>query len=88
MERRVESLGDAQKELVMAQYATYKRNRERMAKLQDKIAVIDAGSYHTMDEMRIKQAERSTMAYEYAQLATANSRISAELFGFLGEENG
>lgn len=79
VERQADSLSEAQKELALSQCAAYKRNRDRISQLEGKIAAIDACPYHTMDEMRVKQAERSSLAYERAQLMAANSRIAFEL---------
>jgi len=85
VEARAGALNDAQRELVLSQFSTYKRNKARMAEIESKLKMLDSKDTVTRDELRMKQAERSTLTYELNQLATANSRISAELFEQLGD---
>ena len=80
VEQHAESLNAAQRELVMSQFATYKRNRAQMADIDSKLKMVNAMTTTTREELRAKQSERSTLSYEYNQLATANSKIAAELF--------
>ena len=83
-EMHVERLGDAQRELVLSQLSVYRGNNARMSEIKDRLSA-DSSSAATLDEVRAKQATRSTLSYEYNQLATANSRIAAELFDLLEE---
>lgn len=85
VEERAGQLGKAQRELVLAQFAAFKRNKQRIGTLDDMLSALNARPTGTLDEVRAKQAERSALAYEHAQLTAANSRISAELFEFLKE---
>lgn len=81
VEGRVGNMNEAQKELVLSQLSVYKRNRTRMADITVRLKAMDSVSL-TRDEI----AERSALSYEFNQIATANSRISAELFSQLGDE--
>ena len=85
IERQSDGLNDAQRELVRSQFSVYKRNGTRMAAIKDQQTAADAMPAATLDEVRAKQAARSTLSYEYNQLATANSRIAADLFELLEE---
>lgn len=87
VEERTSSFNEAQRELVMKQLSTYRRNCARMADIDSRLRAIDARQPVTREEMRVKQAERSTLSYEYNQIATANSRISAELFSQLEDRD-
>lgn len=88
VEARAGELNDAQRELVKTQLASFKRNRDRMNAIADRLRTLDSTSYATMDEMRARQSERMSLAYEYNQLATANSDISEKLFGFMEKRDG
>jgi len=85
VDEAIEGLNEAQKELVRSQLSVYKQNKARMAALKDQQAAVDAMTAPTFEELRAKQAQRSTLSYEYNQLATANSRIAADIFEFLKE---
>lgn len=86
IEEQVDKLTPAQAELVRSQYATYKRNKRKMAELDDKLNAVNSQPATTREELRVRQSERSTITYEYGQLSAANSRISAELFNQLSDE--
>lgn len=85
VEKHAGRLGDAQRELVKSQFSIYKQNKARLAEIKDRLKTVDAMQTVTLDEVRAKQAQRSSLSYEYNQIATANSRIAAELFDFLEE---
>lgn len=87
IEERASTLNDAQRELVMSQFSTYKRNRARMAEIDSQLKILNSMHTATREEVRMKQAERSTLSYEHNQLATANSKIAAELFDQLGDRS-
>ena len=85
VEEQASSLNDARRELVLSQFSIYKRNRARMFEIESSLKMISARQTSTGDEVKVKHAERSSLSYEYNQLATANSRIASELFDLLGE---
>ena len=85
IERHVDVLNDAQRELVLSQFSIYKQNKARLADIKSEMDRADSRQATTLDEVRAKQTTRSTLSYEYNQLATANSRIASDLFKFLEE---
>ena len=85
VEEQASSLNDARREIVLSQFSTYKRNKARMLEIDSSLKMLAAKTTSTGDEAREKHAERSSLSYEYTQLATANSRIASELFDLLGE---
>ena len=86
VERQSESLNDAQRELVRSQFAIYKKNKERLAWIESRLDAVNSRPAASLEEVRRKQAERSTLAYEHNQLSTANSRIASELIDFFKEQ--
>ena len=86
VEKQIENLNDAQREIVKSQFAVFKKNRERLASIDAKLDAINARPASSVEEVRRKQSERSTLAYEHNQLSIANSKIAAELFNFLTEQ--
>ena len=83
---RADELDPAQRELVMSQFSEYKRNKTRIYDINEKLKVVDSTQTVTLEEVRLKQAERSALTYELNQLSVANSRISSDLFQQLGKE--
>ena len=83
VEKKAESLNEARRELIMSQLAIYKQNNSRLAEIKNQQATVEARQTVKLDEVRAKQAQRAALSYEYNQLATANSRIAADLFDFL-----
>lgn len=83
VEKKAESLNEAQRELIMSQLAIYRQNNSRLAEIKNQQATVEARQTVKLDEVRAKQAQRAALSYEYNQLATANSRIAADLFDFL-----
>ena len=85
VERRAESLNDAQRELVLSQLSVYRRNMARLARVESELDAANSRQARSLDEVRAKQSLRATLSHEVNQLATANSRIAAELNEFLKE---
>lgn len=85
VERHASKLNDAQRELVRAQLATYKRNRARLAQLESELAALDSRQAVDREGVRIKQAQRAVVANEHSQLAQANSRIAVDINELLKE---
>ena len=85
VEKKASELNDAQRELVMSQLSVYKKNAARLTKVEDEMCAVDSMVPTTRDELRKKQSQRSTLAYERNQLTTANSRIASDLFEFMKE---
>lgn len=88
VEQRTADMNEAQRAIVLAQLAEYRRNKSRLSEIADRLYALNAIPAATRDEIRLKQTERSALAYEHNQLSIANSRISADLFGILGDEEG
>lgn len=85
VERQIDSLNDAQKELVRTQLSQFRRNDARLAQVEAEIRNVDSSPAHTRAEVRERQAARAALSYEHNQLSTANSRIADSLFDFLEE---
>lgn len=85
VERQIENLNDAQRELVKSQLSVYKRNSARLAQVEAELNAWNSRRAVTTEEVRVKQSQRATLSHEINQLSTANSRIAAELFDFLKE---
>ena len=85
VEKHVSNFNDAQKELVMTQLSTYRRNMARLAQIESELVALDSMPAVNREEVRYKQAQRMTISHEHSQLATANSKIAAELFEFMKE---
>lgn len=79
VERVMDSLNDAQRELVKAQLSEYRQNKARMAAIDAQLVALEPRNAHTIDEVRMQQAQRASLSYERSQLAIANSRIATEL---------
>lgn len=85
IESQTAGLNEAQRELVMSQFAVYKRNQARLAFIESEMDTVNSVSTATRDEVRSKQAYRASLSYEHSQLTTANSKIAADLFEFMKE---
>lgn len=85
VERQIGGLNDAQKELVRSQLSVYRRNDARLAQIESEQKAASASQAATREAARERQAKRASLAYEHGQLSTANARIAAELFEFLGD---
>ena len=80
VERQAACLSDAQRELVMSQFSTYKRNRARMSQIEERMKALDAGRASGAEDARLRQSERASLSYEHGQLAATNNGIAAKLF--------
>lgn len=85
VEKHAGSLNDAQREIVMSQLSVYKRNGQKLARLESELSAVNSRATVTRDELRDKQAQRMAITKQISDLTTANSRIAAELFAFMEE---
>lgn len=85
VERHASALNDAQRELVMTQLSTYRRNLARLSQLESELAALDAKQAVDREGVRVKQAQRAVIASEHSQLAQANSRIAVDINELLKE---
>ena len=70
VEKKASSLNDAQKELVLSQFSVYKRNKARIAEIEDVLRISSC----------TPSTDRSNLATERNQLTIANNEIAAKLF--------
>lgn len=80
VERQAASLDDAQRELVLSQFATYKWNKARMKQLEDQLKLLDSKPMSDASEVKVVLAYRKSLTAERNQLTTANNSISSKLF--------
>ena len=85
VEAHAASLNEAQSEIILSQLSVYKQNKARISEIRDMLDAVNAHPTATLEELRIKQSQRTTLSYELNQIATANSRIASDLFDLLGE---
>lgn len=83
VDSQIERLNDAQRELVLSQFAIYKRNKQRIADIDSQMPLLEPKNAHSVNDVQLRQSQRTALAYERSQLATSNSRIATELFGLL-----
>lgn len=69
IEEGVSGLNDAQKQLVLAQFADWKRNKARIAEIEDALKLRRSG----------RDEQRAELVAERAQLIDVNGRILARL---------
>lgn len=86
VEKKAASFDDAQREIALSQLSSFKQNKQRIADLKSQISVIDATKTNTVDEVRLKQSQRASIAFEKGQLEVANSKIAADLFNMMNGE--
>jgi hypothetical protein len=88
LERAVETqaseLNDAQRELVLSQYRDYKRNRERISRIDETLKMIDLQPVVGPDGAKVHLASRMQLADERSRLMEVNNGIAAKLFEQLG----
>lgn len=77
---RSESLNPAQRELVMSQFADWKRNKARIAQIEDILGTRRRAASGAFVE------HRPELVNERAQLIDVNGRIAARLFEQLSED--
>ena len=79
VEAMMDSLNPAQRELVRSQLSEYRQNKARMARIDAQLVALEPRNAHSINEVRLQQAQRASLSYERSQLAIANSRIATEL---------
>ena len=77
IENGISELNDAQKQLVLAQFADWKRNKARIAEIEDALKLKKPGR----DEQRVE------LVNERAQLIDVNGRILARLSDQLSDRS-
>ena len=80
IEKQAAQLDDAQRELVMSQFSTYKWNKNRMTTIENMLKVIDMRPATDPKEFKMQMARRKALTVERNQLTTANNSISSKLF--------
>jgi hypothetical protein len=83
VERQASSLNDAQRELTLSQFSDFKRNKSRIAQIEDVMRMMDANPAQDGDVAR-----RMQLASERAQLIEANNSLASNLFAQLGDKEG
>jgi len=81
-----ESLNDAQRELVMSQFSDLKRNKERIAKIEETLKMMDAQPVVGPDGTKVHLAQRMSLASERSQLIETNNSIASALFSQLKDK--
>lgn len=84
VERQAATLNDAQKELILSQFAIYKRSKARIADVENKIAVIDMQKSLVPEKAKMQLAQRASLVSERSLLVEGNNEIAAKLFEQLG----
>ena len=77
IEEGVSGLNDAQKQLVLAQFADWKRNKTRIAEIEDALKLKKPG----------RDEQRCDLVNERAQLIDVNGRILARLSDQLSDRS-
>ena len=85
VEERAKTLNDAQRELLLSQFRTYKDNKARIVALENRIGVLDVQNLANPDKEKLRLAERSSLVMEKSQLTEVNDGIAANLFKHLKE---
>lgn len=75
IENGISELNDAQKQLVLAQFADWKRNKARIAEIEDALSLNRSSAASTS----ARNAQRAELVNERAQLIDVNGRILARL---------
>lgn len=83
---RADSLSPAQREIVLSQFGIYKQNKARLSEIRCQLGIFNAKAPATYEEVKFLQTQRASLVYEQNQLATANSKIAADLFEQLKED--
>lgn len=86
VERQAEGLNEVQRHLVMSQFSDFKRNKARIAEIDDKVGMMDVQMLANPEQEKLKLAQRSTLVSERNQLVEANNGIAANLFAQLSEK--
>ena len=86
VEKQVECLNDVQKHLVMSQFSDFKRNKARIAEIDDKVGMTDVQMLANPEQEKLRLAQRATLVSERNQLVETNNGIAANLFAQLSEK--
>lgn len=83
VEENASKLNGAQRELVMAQFADYKRNKTRIAQIEDTLRLRQSSATSSS----ARAAQRAELVNERAQLIDVNGRIAKRLFEQLSDRD-
>ena len=86
VERQAENLNDVQRRLVMSQFSDFKRNKARMAEIDDRVGMMDVQMLANPEQEKLRLAQRQNLIDERGHLAEANVKIAANLFAQLSEK--
>lgn len=86
VEKQAEGLNDVQRRLVMSQFSDFKRNKARIAEIDDKVGALDVQMLANPEQEKLRLAQRATLVSERSHLVEANNGIAANLFDQLGEK--
>lgn len=87
VEKQASSLNDAQREIVLAQFSTYKRNKVRISQIEDTLSLVNMQPALMPEKAQVLLAQRASLVSERSQLVEANNEIAASLFTQLGGDN-
>jgi len=73
-------LPDAQRELVLSQFATYMWNKKRMAEIEAKLQAMDLHPPKDPKEFELHLKHHKMLTAERNQLTTSNNSIASKLF--------
>ena len=83
IEEGISGLNDTQKQLVLAQFADWKRNKTRIAEIEDALRLGKSSAVTTS----ARNAQRAELVAERAQLIDVNGRILARLTDQLSDRH-
>lgn len=81
VEENASKLNKAQRELVIAQFSDYKKNKARIAQIEDTLRLRQSSATSTS----AMNAQRAELVNERAQLIDVNGRIAKRLFEQLSD---
>ena len=80
VEKQADQLDEAQRELVLSQFDTYKWNKNRMRQIESELGLLESRVPMEPKEFKMYIARRKSLTVERNQLATSNNSISSKLF--------
>ena len=86
VERQAENLNEVQRHLVMSQLSDFKRNKARMAEIDDKVGMMDVQMLASPEKKEFRLAQRQNLIEERGYLSEANIKIAANLFAQLSQK--
>ena len=86
VEKHAGRLNDAQRELVLSQLSDHKRNRARIAQIEETLRLMDVQPVSGPDGTKVHLAQRMSLTSERAQLIDTNNGIASRLFEQLRED--